>query len=326
MSTAISASEVRTDATRAHHIRFSHICVPARDLEHSQRFFTEVLGGQLLEAGATTVRVHFGNLDIILGLQERGATEPDREYPHYAFTLTPELFLPLKRRLEAYGIPTHEPWTRSGFTHAIMYFRDPSGNQYEMYSDEGVPGIKLRVGHRAGGDYVVPFRQLVYQRLRDVPENPDAIPRIPLLEFNHMTIPSKDLGQDKRFFAAIFDGKVTLDLPVHVTILVGGFDVGYGGPTDGGWPNPADPYPRYGLEVPPDAMLLLKQRLTAFGIPTSEVWSSNGLDASIFFRDPSSNLWEITCPRGFVGSVRREAGAGPDFAALGYTKWNDPGR
>ena len=50
----------------------------------------------------------------------------------------------------------------------------------------------------------------------------------------------------------------------------------------------------------------------------------------MYFRDPTGNLWELYCERGFTGSVRRTPSAGgdyvPDLPALSYEHWNDPGR
>jgi hypothetical protein len=66
----------------------------------------------------------------------------------------------MKERLESYGVPTTEPWTRD-YVKALMYFRDPSGNLFEMYCAQGFKG-KLRRGARAGGDYEIDFEALNY--------------------------------------------------------------------------------------------------------------------------------------------------------------------
>jgi hypothetical protein len=59
----------------------------------SQRFFTEVLGGELLADGAT-LRVRFGSFELALGSQNGGTTEPHNEHPHYAFLSRPRTFAP----------------------------------------------------------------------------------------------------------------------------------------------------------------------------------------------------------------------------------------
>ena len=141
-----------------------------------------------------------------------------------------------------------------------MYFRDPAGNQFEMYCPEGDTGIPLRIGQRAGGDYVIPFRTLVYADLGQPASTP---PAIPMLGFDHMTLPSKDLGESKRFLAEIFGGEVTINNPSHVTVVVGGAQIGNGGPLKNGWPAPDVEYPHYTLLV---AQETIESSVAAHGI------------------------------------------------------------
>ena len=71
---------------------------------------------------------------IIIGLTVRPGqpTGPDAEYPHYAFFVEPENFLPMVAWLRQNGVTTSEPWTRDGIK-GLLYFRDPAGNLFEMY-------------------------------------------------------------------------------------------------------------------------------------------------------------------------------------------------
>ncbi len=306
-------------------IGFGPISLPTRDVAQSKRFFTEVLGGEVHEEG-DLVRVQLGSFGVVLGPQEGGATAPHREHPHYAFTVPPEQFVPLKQRLEAFGVPTHEPWTRSGSPCSLMYFRDPSGNQFEMYCAEGEIGLPRRIGARAGGDYVIPFPSLVYSEVKDPTVEP---PAVRASDFNHMTIPSKDLGESKRFLTEIFGGTVKIDNSSHVTVEVGGMEIGNGGPLDGGWPAPDAEYPHYTLLVAPEDLVPLRDRLQSYGVPTGEIFTRSGSDAALYYRDPTGNLWELYCERGFSGEARRAPSAGgsyvTDLPALCYDHWNDPG-
>ena len=75
--------------------RFSylhHISLPCRDLEQSKRFYTQVLGGELIHdiAGFAEVRI----ADIIIGMSEQpgGWTEPNVEYPHYGLNVDGQNF------------------------------------------------------------------------------------------------------------------------------------------------------------------------------------------------------------------------------------------
>jgi catechol 2,3-dioxygenase-like lactoylglutathione lyase family enzyme len=138
---------------------FSHLTIPCKDLEQSRRFFTEVLGGEIAHPGPK-LEVRVGETLVTFSPAKGGWTARDAEYPHYAFFVDADNFLPMKERLQSYGVPTTEPWTRD-YVKALMYFRDPSGNLFEMYCAQGFKG-KLRRGDRAGGDYTIDFEALNY--------------------------------------------------------------------------------------------------------------------------------------------------------------------
>lgn len=305
---------------------FSHISLPARDLAQSKRFFTEVLGGELVADGPVA-RVQLGSFAVALARQEGGATPPHCEHPHYAFTVPPSDFIPLKQRLEAFGVPTHDPWTRGGSVCALMYFCDPSGNRFEMFCRSGFTALPLRIGARAGGDYVIDFPALRYAELKT--PSPDRPPAVRASGFNHMTLPVRDLPEAKRFWTTIFGGSVTLDLAEHATVVVGGAEIGFA-PQDGGWTGFDSENPHYTFLVEPDDLLPLRERLESYGVPTHDLCTRNEGDASMYFRDPSGNLWELYCERGYTGSARRVRAAGGDYVvdvkALNYDQWRDPGR
>lgn len=328
MSTSTAMAEPQADWV-PRSLRFSHINLPSRDFAQSRRFFCDVLGGKLIQA-SPLMRIRFANFDVVLAAQQVAATAPHLEYPHYAFTVRADQFAAWKRRLEGFGIPTHDPWTRKGETHTIMYFRDPTGNQFEFFAPEGDTGLKLRLGNRAGGDYVVPYLSLGYAQLKDPAPDTPALPATPL-EYNHMTIPSKDFGANRRFLIEVLGCKLNFDIPnIHVTVVVGGVDIGYGGPADEQWPWPAPDcaYPRNTLLIAADELRPVKERLARFGVPSTDIWTANGQDAVLYFRDPSSNLWELYCSSGCAAATQRGAEAGgnyvPDLKALYYTTWKDP--
>jgi hypothetical protein len=77
----------------------------------------------------------------------------DGDSPHYALQVNPNDMVPLKERLESFGVPTETIWTRSGVT-AHMYFYDPSGNLFELYCRSGFKGAEdLEHAPHAGGTY-----------------------------------------------------------------------------------------------------------------------------------------------------------------------------
>jgi catechol 2,3-dioxygenase-like lactoylglutathione lyase family enzyme len=309
---------------------FSHISIPTRDMVQSKRFFVEVLGGDLIADGARFSRVQFGNFGILLGWQASGATAPDAEYPHYAFTVEAQDFMGIKQRLEAYGVPTHDPWGRQNRPHALMYFRDPSGNQFELFCPSGFTAVPLRLGHRAGGDYVIDFSSLCYSQLREPTAKQVDIPNVRPGGFNHMTLPTRDMDESKRFFVEILGATVELERADHVTLRVGGADIGFARNGTSGWTAADAEYPHYTFLVRPEDLLPLKERLESYGVPTHDVWTQNGMDAAMYFRDPTGNLWELYCESGFSGAVRRALSAGgdftPDVKALNYEVWKDPSK
>jgi hypothetical protein len=101
----------------------------------------------------------------------------DAEYPQYAFTVAPEDFMGIKHRLGAFGAPTHDPWGRMNRPHTLMYFRDPSGNQFESFCPSGFNAVPLRLGHRACGDYVIDFAALCYSALPTMRSSPTPVPK-----------------------------------------------------------------------------------------------------------------------------------------------------
>lgn len=307
---------------------FSHISLPVRDVEQSKRFYVEVLGGELVRDTPGFAEARFN--DFIVGMSSRGGnpTAPNAEYPHYGFTVEPDQFLPLKLRLEAYGVPTHEPWTRHDDAEALMYFRDPSGNQFEMYCPKGFKALPLRRGGRASGDFFVNFPALCYRELRTPPSSAE-VSKARVAGFNHMTIPVRDMYEGKRFLTEVLGGDVVLELPDHITVAVGGAQIGMA-PTAGGWTAYDAEFPHYAFFVNPEDMVPLQERLDLYGVPTHDIWTRNGIEALMYFRDPSGNLLELYCKNGFkdVDKLPRGGAGGDytiDFAALNYDHWKDPG-
>src|SRR4029077_20629979 len=106
--------ENKISPKRPHFSGISHLSIPCRDLEESKEFYTQVMGGELVHEieGFFEVRI----ADVIVGLSERseGWTGCDAEYPHYAFFVDAEDFLPMVAWLRQSGVTTTEPWTRDG--------------------------------------------------------------------------------------------------------------------------------------------------------------------------------------------------------------------
>ena len=175
-----------------------HISLPCRDVEESKRFYTQVLGGELIHdiPGFAEVRI----ADMIFGMSQQsgGWTGPTVEYPHYGLNVDAQNFAVAGRWLEACGVPQHG-WTRNYKT-ALLYCRDPSGNLFEFYCDRGYEDIReLALGPRQGGR-PLPLEALQYQWNGAV-GNGAKRPRIH--SFGHLSIPVSDIEQSKRFFIEV---------------------------------------------------------------------------------------------------------------------------
>ncbi len=148
---------------------FSHISMPVRDVEEAVRFWTTVFGAEpvLNVHRDQFAEVRVGGVILGFSRQPSGWTSRSAEFPHYAFFVEPEDMVPLKERLEAFGVPTHEIWTRNR-VEALMYFRDPSGNLFELYCKRGFKDVTtIPQGRSAGGDYQVDLEALNYDHWND---------------------------------------------------------------------------------------------------------------------------------------------------------------
>lgn len=140
---------------------FAHLSIYCRDLQQAKRFFTNVIGGELIHdiEGFAEVRV----AGIIIGLTDRPGMTTGRnaEYPHYAFFIEPEDFLPMVASLRRNGVVTSAPWTRDGIK-GLLYFRDPAGNLFEMYCPKTKDAATFARGAKEGGSYSIDFAALNY--------------------------------------------------------------------------------------------------------------------------------------------------------------------
>ncbi len=139
---------------------FHHVSVPVKDIDQARRFYTQVLGGEVVLDTPAFKEVRCGGMIIGLSQKDGGWTAPDAEFPHYAFLMNADDFVPFKQRLEQHGVPTHPIWTRNGYT-ALMYFRDPSGNLFELYCPRFNEPDKLVQRDRDG--FTPPIGSLSYE-------------------------------------------------------------------------------------------------------------------------------------------------------------------
>jgi catechol 2,3-dioxygenase-like lactoylglutathione lyase family enzyme len=323
VTTANSMS--RTEASPVRQPRFSgmsHVSLACRDLEESKIFYSQVLGGELVHEIAGFVEYRIA--DIIFGLSEQlgGWTGIEDEYPHYAFYLDGVNFDLMKRWLDRYAIPNY-PYRR-GET-ALIYFRDPSGNLFEVYCERDYGGIaSLPPAPRRGGP-AIDFRSLNYRwNPNSVMPNIAETERPRLTSFAHATIFCTDLEQAKRFFTQVIGGDLIHDVDGFAEIRVAGTIIGLTirpGTTTG---RNAE-YPHYAFFVEPEDFLPMVAWLRQNGVITTEPWTRDAVKGLLYFRDPAGNLFEMYCKRlneaaSFARGKKQGGHYEIDFAALTY-KW-----
>ncbi|GAA1397278.1 hypothetical protein GCM10009613_49710 [Pseudonocardia kongjuensis] len=156
-----------------------------------------------------------------------------------------------------------------------------------------------------------------------------------IVGFNHVAMPVRDVHEALRFWSTIFGAQVLGTFEndgFGIVAMPGNFLLGFSAQDKGAATGRRAEYPHYGLDVAPDRMDALRDRLTEFGVPCDQVWTRFRSEALMYFRDPSGNLFELYCHEGYsdVGSIDLGRFYGGDFEtdleALNYDTWNDPGR
>jgi catechol 2,3-dioxygenase-like lactoylglutathione lyase family enzyme len=298
-----------------------HISLPCRDLAESKKFYIGVLGGELYHdtPGFSEVKI----ADIIIGLSEQagGWTGYNDEYPHYGLNVDATNFALGKPWLDACAVPNYG-WTRNYKT-ALLYFRDPSGNLFELYCENGYARTKeLALGPRQGGQ-PLPLGALNYHWNGKVGDSGAVPPRI--ASFGHLSMPVRDLQQAKRFFIEVMGGTPisTSDPDTFTEVRVAGAVVGLS--TRGGnWTGRDVEYPHYAFHADADSFLPMIDWLRANGVTTPGPWTRDGKKGLMYFRDPSGNLLEIYCGKdlamaqSFPRGVKQGGDYVIDYAGLFY--------
>ena len=159
----------------------------------------------------------------------------------------------------------------------------------------------------------------------------DAAGRPPrLTRFAHVSVPCRDLEEGKRFYGEVLGGEIRVDTPTFASYVLGGVDFGIG--TEGcSFVERSAEYPHVAFFVTAEEMLAMRRWLGRCGIPVSNMWTRSGVEALMFFRDPSGNVIELFCKQGVPGSQDfpkgppRGHGTAVDIDTLYYDTWHLPG-
>jgi catechol 2,3-dioxygenase-like lactoylglutathione lyase family enzyme len=305
----------------------SHISLACRDVAESKRFYTEVMGGELIHSISGFAEVRVAGMIIGMSEQSGGWTGWDDEYLHFAFDVDGANFVAMKSWLDSWDVPAY-PWTRNHKT-ALMYFRDPSGNLIELYCDSGYQDIaRLPLGPRQGGQ-PLPLGELNYRWQGKQSRAHGTVPN--LLGLAHLSVPCRDVDQSRRFFVEVLGGEPvpTSDPATFAEVRIAGAILGFS-TRSGSPPRPDAEYPHYAFFADAENFLPMIDWLKKQGVTTPGPWTRDGKRGLMYFRDPSGNLFEIYCPGGlqatesFPRGVKQGGQYATDFASLFYDWGNKP--
>lgn len=150
-------------------VGLNHIAMPVRDVDEAIRFWSTIFGAQLIGKfeNDTFGMVAMPNFLFGFSLQPEGFARPKAEFPHYGMDTDPERMEALRERLQSFGVPCDHIWTRFR-SEALMYFRDPSGNLFELYCHEGYGKAQSAdLGRWYGGDFETDLEALNYSTWND---------------------------------------------------------------------------------------------------------------------------------------------------------------
>jgi catechol-2,3-dioxygenase len=126
--------------------RFEHWTLVASDLERSKRFYSEVLGGELLSRDPTSVRLGGTIIDLFPArgreVQHGGAGQ------HHAYVIELADYDPWVEHLRRNEVPVR--LTHHGLNRLSLYLEDPDGYTMELFvpfdsEEEGRREIEKRV-------------------------------------------------------------------------------------------------------------------------------------------------------------------------------------
>ncbi|MGE3935340.1 MAG: VOC family protein [Rhodospirillaceae bacterium] len=147
--------------------------------------------------------------------------------------------------------------------------------------------------------------------------------------FAHVSMPCRDLAEGKRFYEKVLGGQIRVDTPTFASFVIAGTDIGIG--TDGcTFIERSAEYPHMAFFVGPAELAQMRDWLARCGVPTSNLWTRSGVEALMFFRDPSGNVIELYCKAGYPGAATfpkgppRGHGTAVDIDALYYDTWSVP--
>jgi catechol 2,3-dioxygenase-like lactoylglutathione lyase family enzyme len=148
-------------------------------------------------------------------------------------------------------------------------------------------------------------------------------------EFDHVSLPCRDLDEAIRFYRDVIGGELKVREPEFALFNIAGtrFGVSSAGCT---FMTRGAEYPHVAFVVDADALVRMKEWLAACGVPSSNFWTRKGVETLMFFRDPSGNIIELFCHGGYADAPNLPRGPAQghgtalDIDSIGYTSWRVP--
>ena len=146
---------------------------------------------------------------------------------------------------------------------------------------------------------------------------------------DHVSFPCRDLEEGIRFYRDVLGGKMLVREDAFALFEICGarFGIGSAGCT---FIEPGTEYPHIGFACSADALVAMQNWLARCGIPTTNPWTRHGVEALLFFRDPSGNVIELFCHEGYEDAPNlprgpaRGHGITIDIDAISYSEWRLP--
>jgi catechol 2,3-dioxygenase-like lactoylglutathione lyase family enzyme len=147
--------------------------------------------------------------------------------------------------------------------------------------------------------------------------------------FDHASLPCKDLDEAIQFYGKVLGGELLVKEDAFALFRLAGTRIGIGASGTTFMTKNAE-YPHIAFTAGPETLAQTKGWLSSCGVPTSNFWTRKGIETLMFFRDPSGNVIELFCEKGFEGAAdlprgpARGHGITLDIDALRYTDWHLP--
>ena len=164
----------------------------------------------------------------------------------------------------------------------------------------------------------------------DVAAKPDTQIGPPTFEsFDHVSLPCRDLQEGIRFYRDVLGGEKVVEEGAFALFNIGGTRLGIGSKGCIFMEGDAE-YPHVAFKISAPELKRLRAWLEACGIPMTDLWTRQGIETLMFFRDPSGNMIEMFCYEGYEGAEdmprgpARGHGTAIDTDALRYDTWSVP--